>query len=81
MRSWYTFQEMGVRIVFGPGRHCTSGGYFLYFEGHDGMIYEYSTSDRKIIEDDQSHRPRQFPMEVASFCAFGSKPDIKQFSE
>lgn len=80
MRSWYLFQELGVRITFGPGRHCTSGGYFLYYEGPHGMVFEYSNSDRNIIEDDATYRPRQFPMEFASFCAFGSKPDIKEFS-
>ena len=81
MRSWYLFQDLGVRIVFGPGRHCTSGGYFLYFEGPDGVTFEYSNSDRSIIGDDASYRPRQFPMEVASLCAFGSKPDIAEFNE
>lgn len=81
MRAWYLFQELGIRIVFGPGRHCTSGGYFLYYEGPHGMVYEYSNADRTIIDDDAGHRPRQFAMEVASFCAFGSKPDIQEFSE
>ncbi|GJL83686.1 MAG: biphenyl-2,3-diol 1,2-dioxygenase [marine bacterium B5-7] len=80
MRSWYLLQDQGIRIVFGPGRHCTSGGYFLYFEGHDDMVFEYSNSDRLIIEDDSSYRPRQFAMEYASFCAFGSKPDVTEFS-
>jgi len=79
MRSWYFLQERQVKIVFGPGRHATSGGYFLYFEGHDGMVFEYSNADRTIIEDDKTHRPRQFPMEAASFCVWGSKPDIAEF--
>ena len=79
MRSWYFLQERQIKIVFGPGRHATSGGYFLYFEGHDGMVYEYSNADRTIIDDDATHRPRQFPMEAASFCVWGSKPDIAEF--
>jgi len=79
MRSWYFFQDRQVRIVFGPGRHATSGGYFLYFEGHDGMVFEYSNSDRNIIEDDENYRPRQFPMEDASLCVWGSRPDIPEF--
>lgn len=79
MRSWYFLQERQIRIVFGPGRHATSGGYFLYFEGHDGMVFEFSNSDRTIIDDAGSHRPRQFPMEAASFCVWGSKPDIAEF--
>lgn len=79
MRSWYFLQERQVRVVFGPGRHATSGGYFLYFEGHQGMVFEYSNADRTIIDDDTAHRPRQFPMEAASFCVWGSKPDIAEF--
>ncbi len=79
MRSWYFLQERQVRVVFGPGRHATSGGYFLYFEGHQGMVFEYSNADRTIIDDDETHRPRQFPMEAASFCVWGSKPDIAEF--
>lgn len=79
LRFVYHLQKNDVRIVFGPGRHITSGGYFLYFEGHDGVIYEFSTSDRKIIEDDDSYRPRQFALEDATFCVFGAKPDIAEF--
>ncbi len=79
MRAWYFLQERQVKVVFGPGRHATSGGYFLYFEGHQGMVFEYSNADRTIIEDDATHRPRQFPMEAASFCVWGSKPDIAEF--
>ena len=79
MRSWYFFQEQQIKIVFGPGRHATSGGYFLYYDGHDGMVFEYSNSDRFIIEDDENYRPRQFPMSAESFCVWGSKPDIPEF--
>lgn len=81
MRSYYFMQERGVKVVFGPGRHATSGGIFLYFEGHDGMIFEYSNSDRKIIESPEDYRPRQFPLEPSSFCVWGSKPDIAEFKD
>ena len=79
MRAAYFLQKQGVKIVFGPGRHATSGGYFLYFEGLDGLTFEYSTSDRMIIEDDENYRPRQFALEDESFCIFGAKPDIAEF--
>ena len=80
MRAWYQFTKAGVRIVFGPGRHPTSGAVFLYFEGPDGMVYEYSTGVRKIApEDEASYRPRQFPACPESFCMWGSKPDIAEF--
>lgn len=81
MRSWYFLQERGIKIVFGPGRHATSSGIFVYFEGPDGMVYEYSNSDRKIIEDPATYRPRQFPMHPSSFCVWGAKPDIAEFKE
>ncbi len=79
LKAAYYLQDKRVRIVFGPGRHATSGGYFLYFEGHDGFTFEFSTSDRKVIEDDETYRPRQFALEDASFCLFGAKPDIPEF--
>lgn len=80
MRSWYFLREQGVRIVFGPGRHPTSSAVFLYFEGPDGMVYEYSTGVRLIPKEaEDSYRPRQFPFEPASFCMWGSRPDIPEF--
>jgi 2,3-dihydroxy-p-cumate/2,3-dihydroxybenzoate 3,4-dioxygenase len=80
MRAWYTLQQMGVKIVFGPGRHPTSGAMFLYFEGPDGMVYEYSTGVRRIRpEEEAGHQPRQFPAVPESFCMWGSKPDIAEF--
>lgn len=78
MRSWYFLKGHGVKIVFGPGRHPTSGAMFLYFEGPDGMVYEYSSGVRSIT-DEAAHRPRQFPFTPESFCMWGSKPDIPEF--
>jgi 2,3-dihydroxy-p-cumate/2,3-dihydroxybenzoate 3,4-dioxygenase len=80
MRAWYQLQQWGVRVVFGPGRHPTSGAVFLYFEGPDGMIYEYSTGVRLIGADQEAlYQPRQFPKAPSSFCMWGSKPDIAEF--
>ena len=80
MRAWYQLQARGVRIVFGPGRHPTSGAVFLYFEGPDGMVFEYSTGVRSIRpEDETSYQPRQFPRANSSFCMWGSVPDIAEF--
>lgn len=78
MRSYYMLRERGVRIVFGPGRHPTSGAMFLYFEGPDGMTYEYSSGVR-MITDEEGYRPRQFPFEPSGFCAWGARPDIPEF--
>lgn len=80
MRSYYFLKERGVKIVFGPGRHPTSSAIFLYFEGPDGMVYEYSTGVRLIRKEEEgNYRPRQFPFEPASFCMWGSRPDIPEF--
>ncbi len=80
MRAWYRLQKAGVRIVFGPGRHPTSGAMFLYFEGPDGMVYEYSSGVRNITpEQEATYQPRQFPMADSSFCMWGSRPDIPEF--
>lgn len=78
MRSYYFLREQGVPIRFGPGRHPTSGAMFLYFEGPDGVIYEYSTGVR-LIKPDSDYQPRQFPFRPASFCMWGAKPDIAEF--
>ena len=77
MRSNYFLRDRQVRIVFGPGRHATSGAQFLYFEGPDGMVYEYSHGVRMI--EDPAYRPRQFPFTDSSFCIWGSRPDIPEF--
>ncbi len=79
MRSWYFVREQrGCRVVFGPGRHASSGAMFLYFEGLDGMVYEYSTGV-KIVADEASYVPRQFPFTAEAFCIWGAKPDITEF--
>ena len=80
MRAFYVLQERGVRILFGPGRHPTSGAVFLYFVGPHDMIYEYSTGVRLIsAQEEAGHRPRSFPAVPSSFCMWGSKPDIPEF--
>jgi len=77
MRTWYLLQREGVRTVFGPGRHPTSGASFLYFEGPQGMTYEFSCGVRSITDPD--YQPRQFPFVPESLCMWGSRPDIPEF--
>lgn len=82
MRSYYFLQKNNVKIVFGPGRHATSGARFLYFQGPDDVVYEYSCGVRMITADDEkTYIPRSFPFEDQSFCVWGSKPDIPEFSK
>lgn len=76
MRSHSLLVQHGVPIVFGPGRHPTSGARFVYFEGPDGMIFEYSVGVDEVDED--THRPRQFAFEPQSFCMWGAKPTAKE---
>jgi 2,3-dihydroxy-p-cumate/2,3-dihydroxybenzoate 3,4-dioxygenase len=79
MRSWYFVREQrGCKVVFGPGRHASSGAMFLYFEGLDGMVYEYSTGVM-IINDEANYVPRSFPFTAEAFCLWGAKPDITEF--
>ena len=79
MRSFYFLSSEQVRIVFGPCRHATSGAMFLYFEGPDGMVYEYSNGVRII--NDPNYRPRQYPFTPEAFCVWGAKPDIPEFRD
>ncbi|GGC58758.1 hypothetical protein GCM10010994_17020 [Chelatococcus reniformis] len=72
LRSFYHLAEQNVPIVFGPGRHPTSGARFLYFLGPNNMVFEYSVGV-DAIEDEASHRPRQFGFEPSSLCMWGSK--------
>jgi len=72
LRSYYHLSGQRVPIVFGPGRHPTSGARFLYFQGPDGMVFEYSVGVDEI-EDEDTHRPRQFGFEPSSLCMWGSK--------
>jgi 2,3-dihydroxy-p-cumate/2,3-dihydroxybenzoate 3,4-dioxygenase len=72
LRSYYFLNEQSVPIVFGPGRHPTSGARFLYFTGPDGMTFEYSVGVDEI-EDEENYRPRSFGFEPSSLCMWGSK--------
>lgn len=79
MRSTaFVREQRGCKIVFGPGRHLTSGAIFIYFAGLDGMVYEYSTGVR-LVDDEERYVPRQFPFTAAAFDLWGGVPDIPEF--
>lgn len=78
MRSHRFLKDRQVKMVFGPGRHPTSSARFLYFEGPDGMVFEYSSGVRSIA-DELAYRERQFPFEPKGFCHWGAKPNITEF--
>ncbi len=72
MRSHYLLNEKRVPIVFGPGRHPTSGARFLYFKRPDGVVFEYSVGVDGIA-DEVSHRLRQFGFEAGELVHVGRK--------
>jgi 2,3-dihydroxy-p-cumate/2,3-dihydroxybenzoate 3,4-dioxygenase len=80
MRSYHFLRDRQVKMVFGPGRHPTSSAKFLYFEGPDGMVFEYSSGVREIA-DELLYRERQFPFEPKGFCKWGAKPAIAEFNK
>jgi len=80
MRSFNFLNERQVRMVFGPGRHPTSSARFLYFEGPDGMVFEYS-SGVKSIADELLYREHQYPFDPKGFCKWGAKPNIPEFQK
>ncbi|GGC44325.1 oxidoreductase [Novosphingobium marinum] len=77
-RSFALLRKQNVPIVFGPGRHPTSGARFIYFEGPDGMVFEYSVGVNEV--DEETYRERQFGFEPTSFCMWGAKPAIKELT-
>lgn len=77
-RSYSLLRQHKVPIVFGPGRHPTSGARFVYFEGPDGMVFEYSVGVREV--DEETYRERQFGFEPRSFCMWGASPKMKELS-
>jgi 2,3-dihydroxy-p-cumate/2,3-dihydroxybenzoate 3,4-dioxygenase len=80
MRSFHFLRERGVPMIFGPGRHPTSSARFLYFEGPDGMVFEYSSGVRSIA-DELLYRERQFSFDPRGFCYWGATPRIRQFQK
>ncbi len=78
MRSLHFLNERRVNITFGPGRHPSSSAKFLYFEGPDGMVVEYSSGVCSIA-DELLYRERQLRFDPKGFCQWGAKPEIREF--
>ena len=73
LRSYYFLSERRVPIVFGPGRHPTSGARFLYFKGPDGMVFEYSVGVDEVADEPTIGRGSSASSR-SSLCMWGSKP-------
>ncbi len=78
LRSYSLLRQHKIPIVFGPGRHPTSGARFVYFEGPDGMVFEYSVGVQEV--DEETYRERQFAFEPKSLCMWGALPAMKELS-
>ncbi|MDE2005917.1 MAG: VOC family protein [Rhodospirillales bacterium] len=73
MRSYYWLRQQGVKIVYGPGRHPISTAMMVYFEGPDGMVFEYSVGVKHIApEQEATYRPRQFSLDGYNADMWGS---------
>jgi catechol 2,3-dioxygenase-like lactoylglutathione lyase family enzyme len=62
LRSYYFINERRVPIVFGPGRHPTSGARFLYFKGpgrHPSESTKSRTTPRTGRGNSALSRPRR----------------------
>ena len=70
MRSLHFLKERRVNITFGPGRHPSSSAKFLYFEGPDGMMFEYSSGVRSIA-DELLYRERQLRFDPKGLLPMG----------
>jgi 2,3-dihydroxy-p-cumate/2,3-dihydroxybenzoate 3,4-dioxygenase len=69
-RAFHLLQRHRVPIVFGPGRHPTSGARFLYFRSPDGLVFEYSVGVDRVNE--ATHRPRCFALDRWGLCTWGA---------
>ena len=67
------FNNSGVPITFGPGRHVASTSIFLYFNDPDGMTVEYSFGMERF--DEYSPRaPRQLEASLKTVDSWGGAP-------
>lgn len=80
MQSLYFLQAAQIKIVHGPGRRPTSNQLFLTFMGPDDMLFSYVAEGKKI-DNEAAYRPRQYPRNSLSFCAWGSESEIPEFAE
>ena len=72
-RAMNRLRKAGVEIVFGPGRHFSSGSIFLYFAGPDGMTMEYSYEMEQFPEVG-ARAPRMLERSAETSDLWGSTP-------
>ena len=72
-KGLWRFQNEGVEIVYGPGRHPPSNSVFLYANDPDGLTVEYSYGMEEFPEEDP-RPPRLLPMDQSSSDTWGAPP-------
>lgn len=75
----HRFNEAGVPIVHGPGRHPASGSVFLYFLDPDGMTCEYSFGMEQFPEGFE-RPPRVIPLSKTAGDTWGAPRDARMGS-
>lgn len=73
-RANIRMKKHGVKVVYGPGRHPTSGSIFFYFLDPDGLTVEYSFGMEEFPEEG-ARAERLFPVVPESFDVWGGVPE------
>jgi len=71
---YYRLQLNQVKIVFGMGRHPTSGSVFLYYLDPDGLTWEYSFGMEQFPEQG-GRSPRAMSARPEDFDIWGARPE------
>jgi 2,3-dihydroxy-p-cumate/2,3-dihydroxybenzoate 3,4-dioxygenase len=71
---YYRLQQRQVKIVFGMGRHPTSGSVFLYYLDPDGLTWEYSFGMEQFPETG-ARAPRAMSARPEDFDVWGARPE------
>ena len=70
----YRLQAHQVKIVFGMGRHPTSGSVFMYYLDPDGLTWEYSFGMEQFPEEG-ARAPRAMSARPEDFDIWGARPE------
>jgi 2,3-dihydroxy-p-cumate/2,3-dihydroxybenzoate 3,4-dioxygenase len=71
---YYRLQQKQIKIVFGMGRHPTSGSVFLYYLDPDGLTWEYSFGMEQFPETG-ARAPRAMSTRPEDFDVWGARPE------
>lgn len=75
-KAIHRFNEAGIPIVYGPGRHPASNSVFLYFLDPDGITCEYSFGMEQFPEGFE-RPPRNIPLTKNAGDYWGAPKDSR----